>query len=276
MRKHVKKCIDDIYNEVISSSSPDLKRWIDKLNAEVNQEDFQKLFNQCIVKSLTFCISQKIMNEDFFESTLKQNIEYLYKHLSQYKTKMIICVKLRGLENDIYRVMCVPYEIVLADLAYLLLASMRVEGEHLYSVTIDNKHYFGSFHNEEFINSYAMDITIPELGLKVGQNLVLSYDFGEDYIFDIEIEDIEECDSIMTMEDIEVIGGQGYGIWEDQHQLLEMYYKNHQLFLKSMEANGLDNSDFIFEEFDRENHKETIIYEFEYLKNIYEQIEEYE
>lgn len=268
--EHTKTCLDGIYNEVINRSSTDLKRWIDGLYQEVSQENFQKLLKKCITKSLTLCLSQNIIDEHYFEGLLRYNIEDTLSHLSNMKTKMTIRVQLRGLEKDIYRVICVPYEIVLADLAYLILASMNSEAEHLYSFTVNHTRYFGVFHDEEFIHHYAIDITVSELNLKAGQSMVLCYDLKEEYIFDIEIEKIEECDSIITIEDIEVIDGKGYGIWEDQHQLLEMYYQNHQLFLETMNTSGLDNSDFIFDEFDRKTHKETIIHEFEYFKNIYE------
>lgn len=78
------------------------------------------------------------------------------------------------------------------------------------------------------------------------------------------------------MNDLEIIDGNRYGIWEDAHRLLDLYYMNRKEFLKTIDEYGLSDEDFIFEEFDIDTYNEMLIDDFEYLKMAYEMPEEME
>lgn len=275
--EHVVNCIENIYNEVLNSPSVEMQKWVHKLKDEMNEDDALRMTKKAIMTALTLCMSQGIADDEFFESALIQNFDFILQRVPTMKKSMIIKVELMGLEKNIYRVIKVPYGMILADLAYLVLASMNAEGSHLFSITVKGEGRFGcDACDEEFTDRYAADVTVPELNISKGSVMELWYDFGDDYRFNIEVIDIEDHQAVQSLDDMEVIDGAGYGIWEDAHQLLDLYYDNREAFLETIQEYGLSDSDFVFEDFDVSADNEMIIEEFEYLKMNYEMPEEFE
>ena len=98
----------------------------------------------------------------------------------------------------------------------------------------------------EMIDGYAADMTIADLSLHEGSHLVLWYDFGDDYFFDIHVMDVDEHNDIQSLDDLKVLAGEGYGIWEDEHQLLELYYENQEEFLRVVSEMGLNEDEDVY------------------------------
>ncbi|WP_050638572.1 IS1096 element passenger TnpR family protein [Candidatus Stoquefichus sp. SB1] len=274
--ERVVNCIDEVYKDILKSPSVNIQKWIHQFREEMDDQEVEGMIKKSIIASLTLCMSQGIIDDDFFESALIQNFDFIIQKLPNMKKSMLLKIELVGLEKQIYRVMKVPYGIILADLAYLILASMNADGSHLFTLKIDGVRYGCDACDEDFIEEYAADVTIPELELEKGDQFELWYDFGDDYFFHIDIIDIEEHDQLQSFEDLEIIDGNGYGIWEDAHRLLDLYYMNRKEFLKTIDEYGLSDEDFIFEEFDIDTYNEMLIDDFEYLKMAYEMPEEME
>lgn len=273
--EHVVNCINEVYEDVVNSPSVDIQKWVYKLQEMMDQDDTQMIMKKAIMNAMTLCLSQGIIDDDFFESTLLHNFEFIAKKVPEMKKSMLLKIELEGLEKQIYRTMKVPYGIILADLAYLILASMNAEGSHLFSLSINGQNQYGcDACDEEFIDDYAADVTIPELHIEKGDQIELWYDFGDNYYFQIEVLDIEEHEDIQLFDNLEIIKGQGYGIWEDEHQFLDMYYHDREEFIRTIEDYGLSEDDFIFEDFDLDASNEMIIEDFEFLKMAYETPEE--
>lgn len=274
--EHVVNCIDEIYNEVTKSPSVEMQKWVHKLKGVMDEGDSQRMMKKGIITSLTLCLSQGIVDDEFFESALIQNYEFILQKVPDMKKSMILKVKLDGLDGYLYREIKVPYGIILADLSYIILASMNAEGNHLFSMTVNGEERFGCDDcDDEFTDAYAADVTIPELGIVKGDKMELWYDFGEDYLFNIEVLDIEEHDHVQSFDDVLIIDGKGYGIWEDAHRLLNLYYSDRKEFLKTIEEYGLSDSDFVFEEFDVDTYNEMLLEDFEFLKMTYEMNDEF-
>lgn len=275
--EHVAKCIDEVYNEVLESPSVEVQNWIQKLENDLNQEDMYTVMKKSILTTLTFMMSQGIFDDEFFESTWIQNIEFVVQHIPDMKKSMVLKVKLDELGDQIYRIIKVPYGIILADLSYLILASMNADGSHLFTVEMSERGRFGCDGcDQEFIDEYAADVTIPELNIQSGDCFDLNYDLGDNYLFEIEVLDIEDNESVQSIEDVEILDGAGYGIWEDQHALLDLYFDDRQSFFETIAEYGLTESDFVLEDFDVDTYNEMLIEDFEYLKTVYEMPESLE
>lgn len=269
--EHVVNCINEVYEDVLNSPSVDVQKWIYKFQEMMDENDVQMMMKKAIITSLTLSLSQGIIDDEFFESALIHNFEFIAQKVPDMKKDMLLRIELKGLEQQIYRLIRVPYGIIFADLAYLILASMNAEGSHLFSLSVNGQGRYGcDACDEEFTDDYAADVTIPELHIQKGDQIELWYDFGDNYYFQIKVLDIEEHEDIQSFEDIEIVEGQGYGIWEDEHRLLEMYYHNRDEFIETIKEYGLSEDDFIFEDFDLDTYNEMIIDDFEFLKNVYE------
>lgn len=111
------------------------------------------------------------------------------------KKKYTLKVYPVGAGRQVYRVMEVPGEYSLDDLCEVILSSFDFTHEHLYEFCMDNKmysdHSYQSFpENGEPSTSVKMD----KLRLKLKQKFSLHYDFGDDWMFAITVQKIEETE----------------------------------------------------------------------------------
>lgn len=271
--EHILDCVNDIYEDVMEGTSPELMNVLKQLEEEAHDSSVD-LTKKAIMLSMTLCMSQLEFDDDLFEGLLLENLDHFVKHIPDMKKTMSLRIELRGLEKNVNRVIKVPYGMVLADLAYLILASMNAEGEHLFTFISDEGKYGCDQCDGEMIDGYAADMTIADLSLHEGSHLVLWYDFGDDYFFDIHVMDVDEHNDIQSLDDLKVLAGEGYGIWEDEHQLLELYYENQEEFLRVVSEMGLNEDDFILEDFDVDDANEFLLDNYEFLKTSYEVYDE--
>ena len=267
--EHVLQCVDDIYEEVVKDGSDELKKTICELE-EIAGHNTPSVIKKGIMLSMTICFNQVQFQDELFEGLLQENLEYMIKNIPDMKKTIQLRVSLRGLEKEINREIVLPYFITLADLAYAVLAAFQAEGNHLFKIESDQGRFGCEQCDQEMWDDYAANIFLSHLHLKEGSQLSLWYDFGEDYVFDIEVLNVQTQSDLFVLEDSQIIAGKGYGIWEDEHELLEMYYKDHSAFLMRIEDYGLDADDFIFNEFDKDVANEMFMEDFEFLRHVYE------
>ena len=273
LMEHVFQCVDDIYDEVVNHGSDELKRTICDLE-KIAGHNTPSVIKKGIMLSMTICFNQVQFQDELFEGLLQENLEYMIRHIPEMKKTIQLRVSLRGLDKEMNRESILPYFITLADLAYAVLAVFQAEGHHLFKIESDHGRFGCEQCDQEMLDDYAANVFLSDLYLEEGHQFSLWYDFGEDYVFDIQVLNIQTQSDLFVLEDSQITSGKGYGIWEDEHELLEMYYKDYDEFLMRIEDYGLDEDDFIFDEFDKDIANEMLMEDFEFLRHVYEDQDE--
>lgn len=268
--EHILNCVDGLYEDVIKSRDEELQTVLAHLQT-LAPDEAESLVKKGIILSMSLCLNQMEFDDELFEGLLIENLDYICQSIPRMKKTITLKIMLRGLEEKVYRVMTFPYGMNLADVAYLILGALKADGSHVFTFIHDAKKYGCEQCDEDMLDCYAIDMTFADLQLQKGDCLSLWYDFGEDYFFDIVVEDIQNSTHIQSIEDVDIKEGNGYGIWEDAHELLEMYYRHHLQFLQKIQNMGLDETDFILEEFDKIVAQECLMEDYDFLKRAYEQ-----
>ncbi|MCD7951213.1 MAG: plasmid pRiA4b ORF-3 family protein [Erysipelotrichaceae bacterium] len=210
------------------------------------------------------------MVDDYDEPIIDEDVLDVAKmavQLYDISTKsVVIRVILAGLGKQFYREMELPYDITLADLAYFVLSSFKADGSHLFAVNY-GRHRFScrdSFYNE----NRADEIYLSQLYLSFNNKIDIEYDFGDEWIFKVTVKSINNHDKIFTFDDSRVIKGKGYGIWEDEHYLMNLYYKDHDAFLDYIDDIGMSEDDFVTDEFDVEDANADLLDDYNFFKSM--------
>lgn len=99
-----------------------------------------------------------------------------------------------GLGREVYRVMEISGEHTLDDLCDAILASFDFDNDHLYEFCMDNKMYSENNYVSTLLeeDTPSTDIALDALGLITRQKFTLHYDFGDNWLFAINVRKIEE------------------------------------------------------------------------------------
>ena len=98
-----------------------------------------------------------------------------------------------GRGREVYRTMEISGKDTLDQLCEFILASYDFIHEHLYEFCMDNKMYsWNSYQYDPHDGGPSTNIVIDKIGLVKGQNFSLHYDFGDDWMFTIHVQKIEE------------------------------------------------------------------------------------
>lgn len=121
----------------------------------------------------------------------------------------------RGMEA--YRVIEMTGEKTLDDLCEFILESFDFIHEHLYEFCMDNKMYSEySYKYDPEDDGPSTDIKIEKLDLAKGQNFSLHYDYGDDWMFTIHVQQIEESKTAVANRLIKSKGTvEQYPSWDD-------------------------------------------------------------
>ena len=99
-------------------------------------------------------------------------------------------VRLRELEDYIWRDIEITSVSTVAKLVYAILAAFEAEGSHLFCMKFGDERYEIVF--DDFYEDFDIEVIDPtsvklsSLKLKSGDSLFLEYDYGAGWIFDIE------------------------------------------------------------------------------------------
>lgn len=168
-----------------------------------------------------------------------------------YKLK----IYLENYEDRLFRTILFNYNKDLDELAFTILSIFNTASYHLYSFQDDKKIYMCKLGID---NSFDPTKDTPTEGFIIddlfikNNKFIMLYDFGETYVFIIEITDIIEEPKLLHI--ARVIDGRGYGIAEDQHHELDCFlngepcYKQVTFFYK-----GKFNVEHDFEDFNIED-----------------------
>ncbi len=98
-----------------------------------------------------------------------------------------------GQGRTVYRTIEISGKDTLDRLCEFILESYNFVHEHLYEFCMDNRMYSdNSYQYEPEDDGPSTDIAIDEIGLVKGQYFSLHYDFGDDWMFTIHVQKIEE------------------------------------------------------------------------------------
>jgi hypothetical protein len=97
--------------------------------------------------------------------------------------------------REAYRVIEMSGEKTLDNLCEFILETFDFIHEHLYEFCMDNRMYSEySYEYEPEDGGPSTDIEIDRLELEKGQKFSLHYDYGDDWMFTINVQKIEEAD----------------------------------------------------------------------------------
>ncbi len=98
-----------------------------------------------------------------------------------------------GMSRTVYRVLRISGKETLDRLCGLIISSFDFIDEHLYEFCMDNRMYSDfSFQSDPEDGEPSTKIALDKLDLEKGQNFSLHYDFGDDWMFTIHVQKIEE------------------------------------------------------------------------------------
>lgn len=98
-----------------------------------------------------------------------------------------------GRGRDIYRTIKISGGDTLDRLCEFILEAFGFIHEHLYEFCMDNRMYSdNSYEYEPEYGGPSTDIAIDKIGLAKGQIFSLHYDYGDDWMFTIHVQKIEE------------------------------------------------------------------------------------
>lgn len=103
--------------------------------------------------------------------------------------------------SDRWRRIALPAECSLDDLADAILDAYRFDHDHLYMFTYQNRSgrevriYHPLFEEERL---FTDTVRVGDLPLRIGQSLTYLFDFGDQWIFTVTLEDVAPSDSTVT------------------------------------------------------------------------------
>lgn len=121
-----------------------------------------------------------------------------------------------GCKNRIWREAKISSNSFLCDLGYMILASFDTMTYHLFSFSHNGITYELPSDEEEIPDDrMVFTVRLSELGLSIGDELMMEYDFGCSQEFEIEVTGIEPMGRGQGRAYPKIIAGEGRGIIDD-------------------------------------------------------------
>ena len=98
-----------------------------------------------------------------------------------------------GMAREIYRVIQISGRETLDTLCHTIIVSLDFIDEHLYEFCMDNRMYSDySYQSDPENGELSTRVKLDKIGLVAKQKFSLHYDFGDDWMFVITVQKIEE------------------------------------------------------------------------------------
>lgn len=120
--------------------------------------------------------------------------------------------------TSIYRVIRISARETLDRLCKVILDSFDFDDEHLFEFCMDNKRYSrNSYQSNPHGRELTIKVQIGKIGLKEKQKFSLHYDFGDDWMFTITVQNIQENSEITESHIVKSKGTiEQYPDWDDE------------------------------------------------------------
>jgi|GEM_PF-5724700 len=177
------------------------------------------------------------------------------------KQACFIKVWLKGHKTRLNREMMVPFSWSVAQLAQSVLATMHADAGHLYTVEHKDILYDCGYEMDDTMELFSREIIrnaesvrLCDIPIQANDKMIMMYDFGEGWEFEIKIESFSPIDS--KLEYPYLVKGKGGGILEDNRVVFDFlirgdeesmkeYFKQDQpITLMKKEAESNANDDF--------------------------------
>lgn len=260
--------------EVLNSKNKVIKKAVSTIKKSLSEEDFTH-FLFTVIQGFLLNLFQNSFTSEDLEESFEEYITRSVEELKVLKKGIVLDVCVEGLEKELSRVIQIPYVCSLADLAYAVLVAFQAEGAHLFDVIYKKESYACSA--SEDVEHFASDTMITQLKVRKGSKMEVWYDFGDNYTFNITIKDIITMDTLPQEESFSVLEGVGYGIWEDAHYELGMFYRDNKAFKDFLEHENLEEDYYpVHEKFDLIDTNEMLFPYMQRMKMSYEYPDEYQ
>lgn len=134
----------------------------------------------------------------------------------------------RGCEEKIWRVTEVSSNNTLAQLGYTILVTFDTLAYHLFSISYKGVSYGLDTDEEEIDDALRLCwVKLSVLNLQIGDQLEMTYDFGCEQIFDIELTGVQDMPRGRGRSYPRIVAGEGRGIIDDlaADDLLKMIHE---------------------------------------------------
>ena len=134
------------------------------------------------------------------------------------KKKYTLKVFPAGEGRQVYRVIEMSGEHSLDDLCRTILSSFDFIDEHLYEFCMDNRMYSDySYQSDPEGDEPSTRVKLDKLGLMIKQKFSLHYDFGDDWMFTITVQNITETAEKTAPNVIKAKGSiEQYPYWDEE------------------------------------------------------------
>lgn len=122
--------------------------------------------------------------------------------------------------RTVYRTMEISGKETLDRLCEFILESFDFIHEHLYEFCMDNRMYSeDNYQYDPEDGGPSTDILIDKIGLVKGQNFSLHYDYGDDWMFTIHVQKIEDETKKTSPKLVKSVGHvEQYPMWDDEEE----------------------------------------------------------
>lgn len=137
------------------------------------------------------------------------------------KKKYTLKVYPVGAGREVYRVIEISGEHSLDELCKIILSAYDFIDEHLYEFCMDNRMYSdASYQSHPEGPEPSTRVKLDKIGLVVKQKFSLHYDFGDDWMFTITVQKIEETSEKVVPKVIKQKGEiEQYPDWDENEWL---------------------------------------------------------
>ena len=167
-------------------------------------------------------------------------------------------VEIVGVEDKIWREIEITSRRTVADLAYAILASFRSEASHLYDIAYKGKVYDCGIDVDMIRGEmpfFADNVRLGELDLESGDTMVMKYDFGLNFQFEIKFLDEKEFRQGSGNGYPKVTAGAGWGMVDDVtneelKEAVEDIDKNGEIEYWTVSLTSVESKTFDYRKFD--------------------------
>ncbi len=227
-QKHYEDYLDACVNDIVTSSNPRIKK--DVLNLKKLDPDEYKMVLRQYVHVFTMSGCYDVATGEQIENLFEQAFHRMVRARMNERKLYVMKVTMRDLEDHIERVIQVPGSATIAEMVYAVLYAMNSWAYFEYTVRHKRSLFLCDDHDDYLKMEgplwAASQIRVGNLGLVKRSRLEIEYDIEEGYVFDVLVTDVTKVDHEMSLEDMKVLSGKGYGIWENERDFLYDFYED--------------------------------------------------
>lgn len=264
--------LDQCVEALLNSSDQRIQNVIETIRQ--NEESYEETIRE-LVYQFTIHHIEDFSEPERLDDLLQEYIIHLGRFLEKTQRVYIIEVRLRGLEQELWRLLRVPASLTVADLCYLVFASMRLSNGKEYLFGHRNQLFYGGeyirispFVADDEILTPAFLCPLALLKLHKNSKMSLLYDVDEGFIFELVVKEVIQTDGFVDDSLVRIIAGQGVGVLNLSHEELENVFQKWSDFSMS---DLLEPTMSLFAEMlDLKSMNAVLIKQLEQFRDIYE------